>query len=158
MKTKMSDFIRVKDIVDYPQNINDIFEICQNEINLIKNIQPVAAEYYTTIYYYCLLESHNLTLNNFEIIPEIRNCLIKSKNVSEAKKQHRLITKPQHLIPSLLLRMINNLKVLNFVSEKMKYYNVNDCIRNLIKKEFINEVYISKNFTDQLLRSEITIS
>ena len=65
MKTKLSDLIRLRDIVDFPEKINDIFEICQNEINLLKDADLVAVEFYTAIYCCCLLEAHKLTLNHF---------------------------------------------------------------------------------------------
>ena len=54
--------------------------------------------------------------------------------------------------------MIVNLKKMDFASEKMRSWNVHDCIKHLIKCKFLNEVYLSANFTTQLLRSEITVS
>lgn len=150
--------IRIKSIVsDLPTEISDIFDICKNEISLSGNDHSIVS-LYTRMYFCCLAERRNMTLGNFEITPAIRESISKSTTVIELKLKYKNISDPRHIVPSLLLRMNNNLKAMSFYNEKMQLFKVEDILMDFIKVEFTGETWRSKTFTNDLLKSSIEIN
>lgn len=154
MKTTFKEFtnkaMKLKDILDYPSDIEDIFNICKNEIDL--NADLSMKSFYERIYTCCLLEYHNLTFgNNFTNI--IRDNIKKSDNFNESKRQYKKITNPNHIIPAILLHMIIDIKPLKFT--KLEKYNVQDVIGNFVGFKFSGETRYSISFEKKLLNSEI---
>lgn len=146
--------IKLKDILDFPSELSDIFDICKNEIELNDN-DSLLVSLYSKIYADCLLTYHNLTNGYVDMIKTARENIKKSNNIIEAKKQYKFITNPNNEFSAVLLKMINNYKKLNFEKEKMKKFNVIEMINKLVSYKLTGKTYLSNSFIKELLNSKI---
>ena len=157
LNDKNDKTLKLKDIIQTPKELYDIFEICKNEINLSNDdINLSIILFYSKIYFDCLMQYNNLTFGNIDIISSVRKNVVKSNNEKEVKFQYKKITKPYHVLPSDLLKMLTEYKEIKFVDEKYIDYNVTEIMINLARNLFGKSFY-SGNFTKQLLNSKITI-
>lgn len=146
--------IKLKDILDFPSELSDIFDICKNEIELSDN-DSLLVSLYSKIYADCLLTYHNLTNGYVDMIKTARENIKKSNNIIEAKKQYKFITNPNNEFSAILLKMINNYKKLNFEKEKMKKFNVIEMINKLVSYKLTGKTHFSNSFIKELLNSKI---
>jgi hypothetical protein len=142
---------RLKTLVNCP-DLQDVFDICKNEITLYPESEPV----YTRIYECCLYEQQGLTLGHLEFIKPIREMLTKSSTALEAKNKYREITNPKHIIPALLLKMLNNIRTMKFVNEKV-FGSVSDKVSYVLRYEFTGTKKLSKSYWTLLLRAMIIL-
>ncbi len=148
--------LRLKDIISIPQELKDIFDICKNEIDL-SNSDLSILQLYSKIYFDCLMQHYNLTSGGVDIILDVRNYIIKSSNEKEVKLQYNKITKPTHILPADLLKMLTDYKEINFVDEKLQKYRIVDIMISLVKSLFTNTTHYSVSFKKKLLNSKIKV-
>lgn len=157
----MSRTLKLKDILlTIPSEIEDIYEICLNEIKLSNNDLNVLF-YYSRIYYDSLLITYNLIPDNMDSIKIFRDNIMKSIDQSEVKQQYRRITNSKNIIPALLLKNLNNLTNFNsvtFTDDKMKKYYVSDVLLRLIVSKLDNTKPYSDSFTKKILNSEFEVN
>ena len=157
----MSRTLKLKDILlTIPSEIEDIYEICLNEIKLSNNDLNVLF-YYSRIYYDSLLITYNLIPDNMDSIKIFMDNIMKSIDQSEVKQQYRRITNPKNIIPALLLKNLNNLTNFNsvtFTDDKMKKYYVSDVLLRLIVSKLDNTKPYSDSFTKKILNSEFEVN
>ena len=153
-----NNYLKLKDIISNPKDLNDIFELCKNEIELTKDSSIII--FYCKIYFDCLMQYHNLTNGYVDIIKEIRNSISKSNNEKEVKFQYRQITRPSSKLSADLLKMVNDYKKINFEKVEMQKYDIMSISMSLINELFTNEYNHSRSrsFRSKLLNSKITIS
>lgn len=153
-----SDYLlKVKDFISIPKELNDIFDICKNEVDL-SNGDLLIIGFYSKILFDCLMQNKNLTYGEVDIISEVRNNIVKSNDEKEVKLQYNKITKPTHILPAYLLKMLNQYKEINFIDEKLNKYFF-DIITNLIKEKLTNtSSNYSITFKKKLLNSKIKVS
>ena len=146
--------IKLKNILDFPSEISDIFDICKNEIELGDNDSMIKS-LYSRIYTDCLMSYHNLTNGYVDIIKVVRENIKKSNNLIEVKKQYKLITNPKNEFSASLLKMIIDYKKLSFEKEKMKKFNVIEMINKLVSYKLTGKTHFSNSFIKELLNSKI---
>jgi hypothetical protein len=152
-----SDFlIKIKDIILIPQELNDIFDICKNEINL-SNEDISITQFYSKILIDCLLQYNNLTYGEVDIISNIKNFIVKSENEREVKFQYKQLTKPSHILSAILLKMLTDYKKINFIDEKLKKFHVFNVMMNFIIDMITNKSHYSNSFKRKLLNSKIKV-
>lgn len=148
--------LRLKDIIYIPQELNDIFEICKNEIDL-SNGDLSMIGFYSKLYFDCLMLHNNLTSGRVNIISDVRSSLLRSNDEKEAKFQYKRITKPTHILPASLLKMLTDYKKIDFIDEKLQKYRIIDIMINLVKDLLTNTSHYSISFKKQLLNSKIKV-
>jgi len=153
---QFSNNLKLKDIISTPKDLNDIFELCKNEIGLTSDLCII--EFYCKIYFDCLMQYHNLTNGYVDIIREVRIFLVKSNDDQELKYQYKQITKPSSNLSAILLKMITDYKKINFEKIEMKKYDTISMCMFLINELFTNKSHFSKSFRLKLLNSNIVIS
>ena len=155
-KAKPNEF-RLREILNFPPELDDIFAICKNEIDLSEgNLNHI--EFYSRIYSDCLLEHHKLTYGHNNITTAVRNSVVKSNSAKEAKFQYKAITNPHHILPAVLLKMLNDFKPLHFVNPDLKDLRVHDVMQQMIKKAFIGHIHYSITRQNTLLLSYVVVS
>jgi hypothetical protein len=152
----MNKEVKIKDVLSPPNELNDIFIICQNEINLSGN-NLLHTEFYSRIYLDCLMQYYGLTYGSLDVVSNVRNSLIKSDNNKEAMLQFNSITKPTHILPSILLRVLNDYKKINFTQESLQKFNVIDILMHLTKYLITNKTHYSVSYMKKLLNAKIKI-
>ena len=156
IKEGNSEILRLRDIISIPQELNDIFEICKNEVELSGGDLSIT-ELYSKIFFDCLMQFKNLTSGRVDIISTVRENLIKSDDEKGVKFQYKKITQPTHIFSAELLKMLTDYKQINFIDEKLQKYNIVDIMINLIKELFKNTSRYSKSFKRELLISKISV-
>ena len=148
--------LRLKDIIFIPLYLEDIFEICRNEIELSGGDLSFI-QVYSKIYFDCLMQYNILTYGGVDIISDARNLLTKSNDEREAKLQYKQITKPTHILPADLLKMLSDYKNIYFIDEKLQKYRIIDVMINLVKYLLTDTSHYSDHFKKVLLNSKIKV-
>lgn len=156
LNKKNDKLLRLKDIISIPIELNDIFELCKNEIE-ISNSDLLIIDLYSKIFFDCLMQHKNLTYGKIDIISDIRNILIKSNNENDVKRQYKQITNPKHILSAVFLKMLTDYKQIDFVNEKLRKYGIINIMSNLVKDSLTNTSHYSNNFKKLLLNSKIDI-
>lgn len=151
------DIIKLKDIISTPKELEDIFDICKNEI-LLSNKDIATTQIYVKIYIDCLMQFKNLTHGHVDIISDVRSLIKKSINTNNVKTQYKQITNPNHILPATLLKMINDYKDLNFVDEKLQSFNVKDVMGTLVMNIFVDVENYSTWFKKRLLNANVKVN
>ncbi len=147
----------IKDILTYPPDLDAIFRVCKHEIEISQNDMK-SIMLYSKIYMDCVLTDKGLTHGNVDIINHAIEYLTSSLNSGQAERQYKEITKPTHVIPSDLLKMLNDYKKLRFSDEKLnKHYKVLDVLNNFIVREMTGVTHYSKTHIITLFKAPIII-
>ena len=146
--------LKLETIITIPQELNYLFLLCKNEI-LISNNNLIIISLYSKILLDCLLQYNNLTYNNVNII-QCTQFITKSNSEKESLLQYKKITKPTHILPSLLLKMINDYKKLYFINPKLQKFKVFDILLTLIKEILTDKQHHSPTRKKQLLNAKIS--
>lgn len=144
--------MKLKDINFQPNEIKDIFGICQNEITLIDDL--LGLELYSKIYLDAIMQYNNLTNGNIDIISEIRKHIKKSASAKEAKQQYKKITNPTHIFSADLLKMLSDYKTINFVDPKLQTNNNIDHLVRVIKSIITSN---TNSYIKKLLNAKVVI-
>ena len=145
--------LRVRDLIAPVPELSKLYDICKNEIDLLSDDKSVE-QYYNAIYINAVLQHFGLT-NGLVPMDMVDRMLNKSINAIEAKKQFKQITNPNHLLPAMLLKMINDRKT--FSIQGVNNGNL-DTIRHLITYRFTGNTHYSKSYLEKILRSKIVIN
>ena len=156
IKENNREILRLRDIISIPQELNDIFEICKNEIELSNGDLSIIA-LYSKIFFDCLMQFKGLTSGRVDMISTARDNLVKSKDEKEVKLQYKQITNPTHIFSAELLKMLNDYKQINFIDEKLKKYHIIDIVSHLIEGLLTNTSQYSNSFKKELLASKISV-
>lgn len=156
IKENNREILRLRDVISIPQELNDIFEICKNEIELSNGDLSIIA-LYSKIFFDCLMQFKGLTSGRVDMISTARANLVKSEDEKEVKLQYKQITNPTHIFSAELLKMLNDYKQINFIDEKLKKYRIIDIILHLIEESLTNTSQYSNNFRKVLLASKISV-
>lgn len=144
-------YLKIKDLFD--NNIVDIFDMCHNEIKT-SNYDITIISYYTSIFRSCLLETNNLTITNLEFVDNIRNECFHSENTEDVFVQYKRISNNTNIIPSLMLKMINNIKNINIINNEDGFL---DILLILIRDFFQDNTYLTKALTSKYLNYKLLI-
>lgn len=155
-KKSKSNKFRLREILNFPSELEDVFAICKNEIDLSEG-NLVHIEFYSRIYSDCLLEHHKLTYGHNNITATVRETIVKSNSTKDAKFQFKAITNPHHILPSVLLKMLNDFKPLRFVNPDLTNLRVHDAMKEMIKKALIGHTHYSKTRQNSLLLSFVAV-
>lgn len=151
------DILKLKDIISTPKELEDIFDICKNEISLSnKDISTI--QIYVKIYIDCLMQFKNLTHGHVDVISDVRNLIKKSLDTNGVRRQYKQITNPSHILSATLLKMITDYKDLNFVDEKLQSFDVKDVMRTLVMNIFVDVENYSTWFKKRLLNANIKVN
>jgi hypothetical protein len=151
------NLLRLIDIISIPQELNDVFDICKNEIDL-SNGDLSIIELYSKIFFDCLMQHNKLTYGRVDIISDVKNSLVKSNDEREVKLQYKQITKPTHILQADLLKMWNDYKEIDFIDEKLQEYRIIDVMIKLVQDILTGKSRYSISFKKQLLNSKINVS
>lgn len=144
--------MKLKDINFQPNEIKDIFDICQNEITLIDDL--LGLELYSKIYLDAVMQYNNLTNGNIDIISEIRKHIKKSASAKEAKQQYKKITNPTHIFSADLLKMLSDYKTINFVDSKLQTNSNIDHLVRVVKSVITGN---TNSYIKKLLNAKVVI-
>lgn len=143
--------LRVRDLVSsVPAELQELYDICQNEIKLGGNDLNIIY-FYSLIYTYVLMYHFGLT-NKHVPMDMVKDMLTKSNNELETKRQYKTITKPTHLLPAMMLKMVVDAKKFKLGNLQMDGLAT---LTNLIKYKFTGNIHYSKSLLEQILRSKI---
>jgi hypothetical protein len=151
------NLLRLKDIISIPQELNDVFDICKNEIDLSNGDLSIIG-LYSKIFFDCLMQHNKLTSGRVDIISDVKNILVKSNDEREVKLQYKQITKPSHILPADLLKMLTDYKEIDFIDEKLQKYRIIDVMIQLVQDILTGTSRYSISFKKQLLNSKINVS
>ncbi len=146
----------LKDIISIPQELNDVFDICKNEIDLSNNDLLIIG-LYSKIFFDCLMQHNKLTYGRVDIISDVKNILVKSNDEREVKLQYKQITKPTHILSASLLKMLTDYKEIDFIDEKLQKYRIIDVVSQLIQDILTGTSRYSISFKKILLNSKIRV-
>ena len=150
--------VKIKDIVStVPPEIQDIYDLCKNEI-VVSNNDLMITQLYSRIYLDCLLYVKGMTHVGIDVVSDIRKSdLKKSEDLKQAEFQYKKITHSHHIIPSVLLRMLNQHIRYEFVDEKLKNSSreVFRTLQNIISSKLTGKTYLSKNYEKIMMNARI---
>lgn len=145
-------YLTVKEFLKTPQELEDIFEICKNEIYLSNNDISIV-ELYSKIFFDCLMQYNELTLGYVDMISSVRENITKSSNEREVRFQYKKITNPKHIFSAELLKILTDYKNIEFDDDKLKKYEIINTLVGLVKASLT----LTHGFRTKLLKSKIKV-
>ena len=76
----------------------------------------------------------------------------------KAYREYKQITKPTHILPADLLKMLTDYKEIDFIDEKLQKYRIIDVMIQLLQDILTGTSRYSISFKKQLLNSKINVS